>query len=86
MNDINKAVDAAKEAFKIYSLTEIDERIILLKKISPLYELIIISSSMLVTFPMAEKIIILESDLKLLIISMVFLILSKEPIDAPPNL
>ena len=32
MNDINKAVDAAKEAFKIYSKTEIDERIILLKK------------------------------------------------------
>ena len=41
---------------------------------------------MLVTFPIAEKIIILESDLKLLIISMVFLILSKESIDAPPNL
>ena len=32
VNDINKAVDAAKEAFKIYSKTEIDERIILLKK------------------------------------------------------
>ena len=37
VNDINKAVDAAKEAFKIYSKTEIDERIILLKKIYNIY-------------------------------------------------
>ena len=38
VNDINKAVDAAKEAFKIYSKTEIDERIILLKKIYNIYK------------------------------------------------
>ena len=38
VNDINKAVDAAKEAFKFYSKTEIDERIILLKKIYNIYK------------------------------------------------